>query len=74
MIGIGSMPASAIRPANTDRYDGAPSLTAFAISLTCSVVNSAVTFTLIPLSASSRTRLAVDWPDVVVTGILTYTF
>src|SRR5215831_10364882 len=73
MIGIGSTPASAIRPANTDTYEGAPSLTASVISSTWAVVNSAVTLTLTPLSDSSRTSGAIDSPDVVVTGILTYT-
>ena len=71
MIGIGSTPASAMRPAKTEMYDGAPSLTAAVISSTCAVVKSAVTFTLTPSSESSRTSGAIDSPDVVVTGIFT---
>ena len=71
MIGTGSMPASAIRPANTDMYEGAPSLTAAVISSTWAVVNRAVTLTLIPPSANSRTSGAIDSPRVVVTGIFT---
>jgi hypothetical protein len=74
MIGRGSMPASAIRPAKTDRKAGAPSLTAAVTSSTCAVVKSAVTLTLTPLSESSLTNGTIDSPAVVVTGIFTYTF
>ena len=73
MIGTGSIPASAIRPANTEMYDGAPSLTASVSSSTCAVVNTAVTLTFTPPSDSSRTSAAIDSPLVVETGILTYT-
>ncbi len=71
MIGSGSTPASAIRPANTEMYEGAPSLTAAVISSTCAVVKSAVTLTFTPSSENSRTSGAIDSPAVVVTGILT---
>ena len=62
MIGTGSMPASAIRPAKTEMYDGAPSFTAAVISSTWAVVNRAVTLTLTPSSDSSRTSGAIDSP------------
>ncbi len=71
MIGIGSIPASAMRPAKTDTHEGAPSLTAAVISSTCAVVKSAVTFTFTPPSESSRTSDAIDSPNVVMTGIFT---
>ena len=69
--GTGSTPASAMRPAKTETNEGAPSLTAVAISSTWASVNSAVTFTLTPYSESSRTSGAIDSPDVVVIGIFT---
>ena len=71
MIGSGSTPASAMRPANTEMHEGAPSLTASVISSTWAVVNSAVTFTCTPPSDSSRTSGAIDSPLVVETGIFT---
>ena len=71
MIGTGSIPASAIRPAKTEMQDGAPSATAAVISSTCAAVKSAVTLTWTSASESSRTSGAIDTPPVVVIGILT---
>jgi hypothetical protein len=50
-----------MRPANTETYDGAPSLTAFVINSTWAVVKPAVTFTFNPtlreLTGRRRHRL-----------------
>ena len=74
MIGTGSRPVSAIRPANTEMQLGAPSATAAVISLTWRSVNSAVTLTCTPSALRSRITSASDSPRVVVTGTFTYTF
>ena len=71
MSGTGSTPASAIRPAKIDRYDGAPPATAAVISSTWASVNIAVTFTFTPSWESSCTSSVIGSPDVVVTGIFT---
>ena len=71
MIGNGSTPASAMRPANTETQLGAPSRRARAMTSTWLGVISAVTLTLIPASDSSRTSGASDSPVDVVTGTFT---
>ena len=70
MIGSGSIPASAMRPAKTETQHGAPSLSGARDHLDLRGVNSAVTLTLTPASESSRTSGASDSPVVVVTGNL----
>ena len=71
MIGTGSRPESAIRPANTETKDPGPSASQEAASSTWSRVINAVTFTLIPLAESRRTTSAVGSPRVVVIGTFT---
>src|SRR5206468_4227296 len=73
MIGNGSMPASAMRPANTETKQSGPLASALATHSTCSTVKSAVTFTLVPASTSRLSRSSVRSPLVLVTGILTLT-
>ena len=76
MIGIGSRPVSAIRPAKTETKPAGPSASQLAdlLDLRRAVI-SAVTFTLTP-SAGERSRDArpIGSPCVVVTGTLTNTF
>jgi hypothetical protein len=59
MSGIGSTPASAIRPAKTETKLDAASAKASATVRTCRVVINAVTFSLRP----SATRSRISGPD-----------
>ena len=71
MIGTGSRPVSAIRPANTEMMASGPPARAPAAVSTWRTVMSAVTLRCTPSSASVRTTSAVLVPRVSVTGIFT---
>src|SRR5205807_22577 len=73
MIGSGSMPVSAMRPAKTETKQGAPPFTASTTPCTCSSVNSAVTLSAIPSCDSFFTSGNALWRLVFVIGILTET-
>src|SRR6266536_1783011 len=74
MCGIGSIPVSAMRPANTETIAGVSRLSVSATSATCAMVMTAVTLSKIPSRDIRRMTGPVNWPLVVTTGILTYTF
>src|SRR5712692_7656421 len=74
MIGTGSLPVSAIRPANTDTIAGTEGDKTSATLITCCSVISAVTLTLTPAATNARTNGMDDSPLVFVMGILTNTF
>src|SRR5438874_5227328 len=74
MIGIGSRPVSAIRPAKTDTMAGTEGDRISTTAATCCSVISAVTFTLTPAATRPRTSGMDDSPLVFVMGILTNTF
>ena len=71
MIGIGSRPVSAMRPANTETYAAAPGARHSITSSTCATVMSAVTLTFTPSATSRRRSGPMNSPPVLVTGIFT---
>src|SRR2546427_13291553 len=74
IIGIGSLPVSAIRPAKTDTMAGTDGDSTSATAATCCSVMMAVTFTLTPAATRLRTKEMDESPLVFVIGILTNTF
>src|SRR2546425_12351931 len=74
IIGIGSLPVSAMRPANTDTMASTDGDSTSATVATCCSVMIAVTFTLTPAATRSRIKDMDDSPLVFVMGILTNTF
>src|SRR5450755_12778 len=71
IIGTGSRPVSATRPANTEMTAWQPPASVTVTASTWLSVMSAVTFTWTPEPLSSRTTAAVLFPRVSVTGIFT---
>ena len=69
--GIGSLPVSAILPANTDIMLGTFLLSTESTVLTWSVVIIAVIFNLIPLLFSSFINFPMNIPFELTTGIFT---
>ncbi len=73
MIGMGSRPVSAMRPANTEMNDAGPLDRAPTTERTWSTVMSAVRLSWMPSAASFSARVPRWVPSVVVIGSLTYT-
>src|SRR5581483_8368438 len=69
--GTGSTLVSAIRPAKTETIAGVFTASALVTSLTCCSVRIAVTFRAMPSCDNVEINAQVDWPFVLVTGILT---
>lgn len=74
MIGTGSLPVSAMRPAKTETTAGTSRCKTAATLLTCFNVKIAVTFNWTCSSASSLINGIDDSPRELVIGIFTYTF
>ena len=70
ITGTGSIPVSAMRPANTETMVRDDGLTAFATTSTCSSVSIAVTLSEKPSFESVAISGPADWPLVLVMGIL----
>src|SRR5438128_2548913 len=71
MSGTGSLPVSAMRPANTEMQQGVLAATHIETSRTCSSVITAVTFTLIPPHDSFLISSNEGCRRVLVIGIFT---
>src|SRR5258708_9478551 len=74
MIGNGSTPVSAMRPAKTDMIAGTLGERACMVGATLGSGRIAVTFNLIPSDASFFIRSNADCFLVFMIGIFTYTF
>ncbi|HFB2048029.1 MAG TPA: hypothetical protein TECP_00375 [Hyphomicrobiaceae bacterium MAG_BT-2024] len=74
MIGSGSTPVSAIRPAKTETIACAPGTIASATISTCFGVKTAVIFRIMPSLDKALITSPANTPLVLVTGTLTFTF
>ena len=60
MIGMGSRPVSAIRPANTETNAGGPPASVATVRSTCATVISAVTLSFTPVAGKALLQLGAS--------------